>query len=92
MESTIPLLPKSENFKLLAIFFGSTARFVLDLVGNPEDRFLTPRLKLILKIGIKGYNVGRFSGHFFLFCGFFVIVVDISFDQVPDVETIQDQC
>ena len=27
------------NFKPLAIFYGCTARFVLDLVGNPEDRF-----------------------------------------------------
>ena len=33
-DSTIPLLPKSE-----AIFCGCTARFVSDLVGNPEDRF-----------------------------------------------------
>ena len=27
------------NFKPLAIFCGCTARFVSDLVGNPEDRF-----------------------------------------------------
>ena len=27
------------NFKILAIFCGCTAWFVLDLVGNPEDRF-----------------------------------------------------
>ena len=27
------------NFKPLAIFRGCTARFVSDLVGNPEDRF-----------------------------------------------------
>ena len=27
------------NFKPLAILCGCTARFVLDLVGNPEDRF-----------------------------------------------------
>ena len=38
-DSIIPLLSKSENFKLLAIFCGCTARFVSDLVGNPEDRF-----------------------------------------------------
>ena len=37
--STIPLLPKSEIFIPLAIFFDCTARFVSDLVGNPEDRF-----------------------------------------------------
>ena len=28
-----------QNFKPLAIYCGSTARFVWDLVGNPEDRF-----------------------------------------------------
>ena len=27
------------NFKSLAIFFGCTARFVSDKVGNPEDSF-----------------------------------------------------
>ena len=35
-DSTTPLLSKS--FKPLAIFCGSTARIVSDLVGNPEDR------------------------------------------------------
>ena len=35
----IPLLPKSEIFKHQAIFFGCTARFVSDLIENPEDRF-----------------------------------------------------
>ena len=38
-DTTISLLSKSEIFKLLAIFCGCTARFVWDLVGNPEDRF-----------------------------------------------------
>ena len=38
-DSTIPLLSKSEIFKPLAIFSGSTARFVSVLVGNPKDRF-----------------------------------------------------
>ena len=33
-DSTIPLLRNP-----LAIFCGCTARFVTDLVGNPEDRF-----------------------------------------------------
>ena len=37
--STIHLLPKSRNVKSLAIFCGCAARFVLDLVGNIEDRF-----------------------------------------------------
>ena len=39
IDSTIPLLPKYENFKLLAILCGCTAQFVSDLVGNPKDRF-----------------------------------------------------
>ena len=40
IDSTIPQISKSErNFKLLTIFCGCTARFVSDLVGNPEDRF-----------------------------------------------------
>ena len=30
---------KIRNFKFLAIFCDCTARFVSDLVGNPEDRF-----------------------------------------------------
>ena len=32
--SAIPL-----HFKPLAVFYGCIARFVSDLVGNPEDRF-----------------------------------------------------
>ena len=28
-----------QNFKVLALFCDCTDRFVLDLVGNPEDRF-----------------------------------------------------
>ena len=39
IDCTIPLLPKSEIFKPLAIFCGCAARFVWALVGNPEDRF-----------------------------------------------------
>ena len=38
-DSTIPLLPKSKISSPLAIFCNCTARFVSDLVGNPEDRF-----------------------------------------------------
>ena len=38
-DSTIPLLSKSEIPKSLTIFCDCTARFVSDLVGNPEDRF-----------------------------------------------------
>ena len=37
-DSIIPLLPKSK-ISSLAIFCACTARFVLDLVGNPKDRF-----------------------------------------------------
>ena len=36
IDAMIPLLPKSETFKPLAIFSGCTAQFVWDLVGNPE--------------------------------------------------------
>ena len=39
IDNTIPPLSKSELFKHLAIFCGFAARFVSDLVGNPEDRF-----------------------------------------------------
>ena len=35
MDSTVPLLPKF----FLAIFCDCTGRFVLEVVGNPEDRF-----------------------------------------------------
>ena len=35
-DSTIPLLPKS---KISSLFCGCKARFVPDLVGNPEDWF-----------------------------------------------------
>ena len=39
IDSTIPLLSKIRNLKLLATLCGCTARFVWDLVGNPEYRF-----------------------------------------------------
>ena len=35
----IPQLPRTQSFKSLSIFSGCTARFVSDLVGDPEDRF-----------------------------------------------------
>ena len=38
-DSTIPLYPKSENFKLLAFFLDCTGRFLSNLVRNPEDQF-----------------------------------------------------
>ena len=37
--SAIPLLPLLRIYKPLAIVCGYAARFVSDLVGNPEDRF-----------------------------------------------------
>ena len=46
IDSTIPLFPTSEI--ALAIFCDYTARFVSNLVGNPEDRFSgdAPHMKL----------------------------------------------
>ena len=49
-DTTIPLLSKSENFKLLAIFCGCTARFVSNLVGNPEDRFSHNKAQIKAKV------------------------------------------
>ena len=45
IDSTIPLLSKSES---LAIFCGSTFRFVLYLVGNPEDRLTHNEARIYL--------------------------------------------
>ena len=51
-DSTISPLPKSEiNFKPLATFYGCTAWFVSDLVGNPEDRFSHNEAHLIGTLG-----------------------------------------
>ena len=50
IDRTIPLLSKSINFKLLAIFCGCTAWFVSDLVGNPEDRFSHNEAQIINKL------------------------------------------
>ena len=36
-----------KNFKPLTSFCGCTARFVLDLVGNPEDRFSYKKAHMI---------------------------------------------
>ena len=50
-DSTIPLLPiKIMNFKPPAIFYGCTARFISDLVGNPEDRFSHNEAHMIKQI------------------------------------------
>ena len=55
IDSTIPLLSKSENFKLLAIFFGHTVRFVSDLVENPEGRFSHNEAHIMSDV-IEGYT------------------------------------
>ena len=44
IDSTIPLLPKSEFFKPLIISSGCAARFVSDLVENPEGFLMTQLL------------------------------------------------
>ena len=44
-DSTIPL-----PCKPLAIFYGCTARFVWDLVGNPEDRFSHNEVQMVLHV------------------------------------------
>ena len=49
MESIILLVTsKIRNFKPLAIFRRCTARFVWDLVGNPEDRFSHNEAQMVL--------------------------------------------
>ena len=48
IDSTNPLLPLFQNFKPLTIFCGCTARFVLDLVGNPIDKFFMTRFICLL--------------------------------------------
>ena len=50
----------NRNFKPLAIFCGCTARFVWDLVGNPEDRFSHNVL-------IRGRTNGHVSVNDFIF-------------------------
>ena len=48
-DTTIPLLSKS---KISTFFCGCTARFVSDLVGNPEDRFSHNEGQFILVINL----------------------------------------
>ena len=52
LDSTIPLLSKSKNFKPLAIFRGCKAWFVSDLVGNPEDRFSQNEAHLHINVSL----------------------------------------
>ena len=58
--STIHLLPKSENFKLLAIFCGCTAWSVSDLVGNPEDRFSHNEAHMWSAVEMKSILVSKY--------------------------------
>ena len=51
IDSTIPLLPKSE---ISSIFCGCTARFVSDLVGNPEDWFFSDEDQMIVSVPVSG--------------------------------------
>ena len=51
MDTTIPLLSKSETFKLLVIFCSRTAWFVSDLVGNPKDRFSHNEAQILVIVG-----------------------------------------
>ena len=50
-DSTIPFLSKSEILKPLALFCGSTAWFMSDLVGNPEDRFSHNEAHVMSSVG-----------------------------------------
>ena len=53
-DSTIPLLTKSEISSLYLTIFGDcTARFVSDLVGNPEDRFSQNEARMALSVLIR---------------------------------------
>ena len=62
-DSTIPLLPESSKFKPLAIFSDCTARFVSDLVGNPEDRFSHNEAQLICVFAVCICREQGFTGH-----------------------------
>ena len=58
-DSTIPLVSKFEIFKPLAIFCGCTARFVSDLIGNPEDRFTHDAAHIRCMCSILGMTIGH---------------------------------
>ena len=51
IDSTIPLLSKSENSKTQAIFYGCTALFVSDLVENPIGKFSQDTAHMIISLG-----------------------------------------
>ena len=61
-DTTIPLLSK---FKPLAILCGCTARFVSDLVGNPEDRFCHNEAQIIgfIKAPLEICHIFHFKGN-----------------------------
>ena len=58
-DSTVPLLLKSENFRLLALFCACTGRFVSDLFGNDIVGFLTRRLKWSFEWFKEGQSVDQ---------------------------------
>ena len=64
IDSTIPLLPKSEISKPLAIFCGCTARFVSDLVEKPKDRFscVMAHMKIWEKLSFAYHQILSNSG------------------------------
>ena len=54
-----------QNFKPLAIFCECTARFVSDLVGNPEDRFSSYEADTKFgALGCLNYMIPLFDIHF----------------------------
>ena len=60
-DRTIPLLPKSEISSLKPSSV-TTARFVWDLVGNPEDRFSQNEAQMIQVINLDSYFNIHVSG------------------------------
>ena len=56
IDSPIPLLPKSEISNFLAIFCGCAARFVSDLVGNPENKFFHDLVHSVLPMPVNSPN------------------------------------
>ena len=71
IDSTITLLPKTKISSLyinVAIFCGCTARFALDLMGNPKDRFSHDAAQKCISFYChrKSQQVGAFSLHLLL--------------------------
>ena len=45
-----PSTSEIQNFKPLVIFFGCEARFVSDLIRNPEDRFSHDAAQIVMNL------------------------------------------